>query len=119
MKMKAGFLNCPIHGEQKIYYTNKENCHLCYLETQNVLSIENKIFPLNNISINKNESNKIMSGWKTWLAVIGALTTGAYLCFTGHTTEGIASILYGLSLLGIGGKLDKIQNATLNNLSKK
>lgn len=50
-----------------------------------------------------------MSGYKTWLAVIGALTTGAYLILTGQIAEGVASIVYALSLLGVGSKLDKIK----------
>lgn len=50
----------------------------------------------------------MMSGWKTWLAVIGGLITGASLIVNGKIQEGITMILGALALLGIGGKLDKL-----------
>lgn len=49
-----------------------------------------------------------MSGWKTWLAVVAGLTSGAYQIIIGNYNEGIVLIMGALALLGIGGKLDKI-----------
>jgi hypothetical protein len=50
-----------------------------------------------------------MTGYKTWIAVLSSIGTGVYLYLNGNQTEGVASVLYGLGLLGIGGKLSKIE----------
>ena len=50
-----------------------------------------------------------MEGYKTWLAVIVSLGVGVYLIINGETEGGVALIIFGFSLLGIGSKLDKIK----------
>ena len=49
----------------------------------------------------------MMSGWKTWIAVAGAVGLGVYKLSQGDVEGGITAIVGGLSLLGIGHKLDK------------
>ena len=61
-----------------------------------------------------------MSGWKTWLATIGAILAGLGLVITGVLSdpidvakiwEGILVILAAFGIgLGLGHKLDKIRN---------
>ena len=48
-----------------------------------------------------------MSGWKTWLAGVGAIVYGVILIVGGHQNEGITLILSGLAALGIGHKIEK------------
>ena len=50
-----------------------------------------------------------MSGWKTWLGVIGSFAYALYLILTGNTTEAFNYLLIGISLLGIGHKIDKLK----------
>lgn len=48
-----------------------------------------------------------MSGWKTWLAVIGMSALGAARIMSGEAEEGIGLILGALGMLGIGHKVEK------------
>ena len=56
-----------------------------------------------------------ISGWKTVLAAIAAVSLGVYLLTQGKYEEGVASIIAGLALLGIGGKIDKNTEAVKNS----
>ena len=51
--------------------------------------------------------NNMMTGWKTWVAGLGAIIYGAVLIIGGHTEQGITLILSGLAALGIGHKIEK------------
>ena len=61
-----------------------------------------------------------MKGWKTWAAAIGAILGGAALVLKGVTADsldfesikqGVAAIVAGLGLWGIGHKVEKIGQA--------
>ena len=48
-----------------------------------------------------------MSGYKTWLAVIGFVLLGVYEVINGNIQKGFEYFMIALSLLGIGHKLEK------------
>lgn len=50
---------------------------------------------------------EIMSGYRTYVAAVGAIALGIYLITQGQIEEGIASIVGGIGLLGLGGKSEK------------
>lgn len=58
-----------------------------------------------------------MSGWKTWAAGIGAILGGAALVLKGiagdsldfeSIKQGVAAIIAGLGVLGVGHKVDRL-----------
>jgi hypothetical protein len=53
----------------------------------------------------------MMSGWKTWLAVVAMLSAGVWDIVNGDFQSGLTKILAALALLGIGGKLSKIEKS--------
>lgn len=53
----------------------------------------------------------MMSGWKTWLAVIGGFALGIYYFVNGDITQAWQWITFALALLGIGSKIDKVRNS--------
>ena len=48
-----------------------------------------------------------LSGYKTYIAAVGSILTGVYLCIDGQYEKGIEAILAGIGLLGIRSALDK------------
>lgn len=61
-----------------------------------------------------------MSGWKTWTAAIGAILGGLALVAKGVSgdgfdfesiKQGVAAVIAGLALIGIGSKLSKLPQA--------
>jgi len=54
-----------------------------------------------------------MSGYKTWIAVIGCLLLAVYYFINGDTQQAVQYLTAAFALLGIGHKLDKIKN-TIN-----
>jgi hypothetical protein len=52
-----------------------------------------------------------MSGWKTWLAVIGMIMYAVFYegVFLGNWANAVQLILAALALIGIGSKLDKVK----------
>lgn len=52
-----------------------------------------------------------MSGWKTWIAVIVTIlyAVGGYVSGLHGTEVMMSLIVYALGLLGIGGKLSKLE----------
>jgi hypothetical protein len=48
-----------------------------------------------------------MKGWKTYLGSIGFILVGVYKIFN-NSSDGIEYIFMGLSIMGIGHKIDKI-----------
>jgi hypothetical protein len=68
-----------------------------------------------------------MNGWKTTAGAIGTMCTGIAMIIKAVVTdpiefnsiwEGILVIVSGLSIFGIGGKLQKIINANNTEVSK-
>lgn len=51
-----------------------------------------------------------MSGYKTWLAVLGGFALGIYYLLQGDLTQAWQWITFALALLGIGHKIDKLRN---------
>lgn len=52
----------------------------------------------------------MMTGWKTYFAVVALFIAGAYdIIILGDYQSGITKILSALALLGIGGKLSKLE----------
>ena len=51
-----------------------------------------------------------MDGWKTWVAAITSVVYGVGFLgiYSGNWAEAMVYIIAGLSLVGIGGKLTKI-----------
>ena len=58
-----------------------------------------------------------MSGWKTWAAGIGAIAGGVALVLKGvagdsldfqSIKEGIAAVIAGLGIIGVGHKVDRL-----------
>lgn len=56
-----------------------------------------------------------MSGWKTWFAVVSGVMAGVTQIINGNYQEGIMLILAALALIGIGGKLSRIETAVKQN----
>jgi len=54
-----------------------------------------------------------MDGWKTWLAVIGTILYGITVegIYNNNWASAVTYVLAGLALLGIGGKLTKINKS--------
>ena len=50
-----------------------------------------------------------MSGFKTWIAVIGALLLAVYYLLQGDVQRALQYFTVAFALLGIGHKLDKIR----------
>lgn len=52
-------------------------------------------------------SEKIMKGWKTWVAAAGLAGLGVFLMLKGKDDVGMICICNGLGLVGIGSKIEK------------
>ena len=55
----------------------------------------------------KFKGENMMSGWKTWLGALSSIAYGIFLVLTGKASEGLPLIIAGISLIGIGHKIDK------------
>ena len=51
----------------------------------------------------------MMTGWKTWLAVVSILVAAVVDLVNGDIPSAITKVLSALALLGIGGKLSKLE----------
>ena len=51
-----------------------------------------------------------MKGWKTWVAAGGLAGLGVFLMLKGRDDIGMACILNGLGLVGLGSKIEKTSN---------
>ena len=55
--------------------------------------------------------DKIMGGWKTWLAAIGTAALGVVEIVDGNVEAGITKLVAAVGLIGLGNKLDKAAKA--------
>ena len=49
----------------------------------------------------------MMGGYKTWIAVAGAILLGIYRLMEGEVQEAMTLFTFALGLLGIGSKIEK------------
>ena len=55
--------------------------------------------------------NKLMGGWKTWVAALGTIALGIVEIANGDAESGITKLVAAFGLIGLGNKLDKAAKA--------
>ena len=55
--------------------------------------------------------DKIMGGWKTWVAAAGTAALGVVEIANGDVESGITKLVAAFGFIGIGNKLDKAAKA--------
>lgn len=60
----------------------------------------------------------ILNGFKTVIAGLVSISLGVFLLYKGEYEKGAGAIVFGLGLLGIGGKIQKLIDS-VTNLAKE